>query len=471
MPESQRINKTAIRDIVNFCEASGTFSDLLDTFKKGTRFANDLFVANKMTSGSIAKRTSQLVLVFPVLVSTSLKIDTAIMISKAIERKCVSLLQILFSAINLTDFGDTRDLYDYIKKFHSNLDVSGGNLSLDDFMHVANTIANEGGLDIVDKDAFDMVMEQFKSMNTLAKDYFRESSVNDFVVSRTMYGKTNILLEANPTNPKNIPPLSDDQYQDWLRQQQAQRIDDSIAAARKQRNGVLKDRSNVDVIKNQLQNTDVSKANELQPTAMVINFTTITDGGPINRSGVIGVKAKLYPVESRELIGRLSSKYQDGGLLMNLIKVTTGEKSFFKDLAFAFDKLKRDAVNIAKGSINSKLFSALERRASKNNSKFLKMGDASPITTIVISQSEVETLKNDSHNVINIENPTILTSIMNGYNLMGFVIADDIAGIAKFFFDDGNNTFETITYRSLSKENSGTEDMKQMVNLVNKMTR
>ena len=156
---------------------------------------------------------------------------------------------------------------------------------------------------------------------------------------------------------------------------------------------------------------------------------------------------------------------------MNLIKVTTGEKSFFKDLAFAFDKLKRDAVNIAKGSINSKLFSALERRASKNNSKFLKMGDASPITTIVISQSEVETLKNDSHNVINIENPTILTSIMNGYNLMGFVIADDIAGIAKFFFDDGNNTFETITYRSLSKENSGTEDMKQMVNLVNKMTR
>ena len=66
-----------------------------------------------------------------------------------------------------------------------------------------------------------------------------------------------------------------------------------------------------DYFNKQLLPQDVQKANELMPTTMMVNFTYYKNGSEIRQVGVIGVKAKLYPIDSMDVISRVSSKYSD----------------------------------------------------------------------------------------------------------------------------------------------------------------
>ena len=428
MRNSQELHKTVVRDIISFTE-DGTIKDFMDLIDKGAEVKNK-FISDKKQSGSIARRASDLVLVFPVLVSTSLKMSTATLISKAIEKKCVSLLQLLFSAVDLKEYKDSKDLFDYISKFHTNINRNG--ISLDDFMTAMSNAVTTNEVAITDKDAYNMVMESLKGINDAANDALRESSINDYHVNTTMYGRTNVTLEADT---------------------------DSSNTKRKKIN------LNSEVISNEMK-----KANELVPTMMTVNYLTVTSGGNavVQRTGVIGVKAKMYPVDHTEIIGRLSSKYSDSNTLFSLIRCSTKEKSFFKDFAFALEKTKLDAINIAKGSVNSKLFRTLERRAARDKIKLLKSGDASPITSLVVSQEEVEYLKKYSN--MDIEKISTARVILNGYNLLYLVIVDDSLEIAKILEDNDDNIFETITYDSLKKEDKN-GDYRKIINLMSQMNR
>lgn len=427
MENSQELHKTIMWDMISLTE-DGTIKDFMDLIDKGTE-AKNKFITNRQ-SGSIFKRASDLVLVFPVLVSTSLKMSTATLISKAIEKKCVSLLQILFSSANLTEYKDSKDLYTFISNFHTNIDRNG--ISLDDFMTAMNNAVAKNEVTITDQDAYNMVMESLKGINDIAKDVLRESSINDYHVNTTMYGRTNITLEA----------------------------DDSASATVR-----VKDNQKSEILSNEMK-----KANELVPTMMTVNYITISPNGntEIRRTGIIGVKAKMYPVDHTEIIGRLSSKYSDSNTLFNLIRCSTKEKSFFKDFAFALEKTKLDAVNIAKGSVNSKLFRTLERRAARDKIKLLRSGDASPITSLVISQEEVEYLKKYSN--MDIEKISTAKVILNGYNLLCLVVVDDSLEIAKFLDDNDSNMFETVTYDSLKKEDKS-GDYRKIINLMNQLNR
>ena len=106
--ESITLHETVVRDVFDVLKDMKDI-DQVEWIRRG----NDV--------GSIARRSSNLILVFPVLTSTSISIGTATMIQKAIERKCVALLQILFSSIQFCE--DAENIQEYIKKFHRNLNT------------------------------------------------------------------------------------------------------------------------------------------------------------------------------------------------------------------------------------------------------------------------------------------------------------------------------------------------------------
>ena len=355
MYEPQQLNRTVIRDVIAYSEAGDTIKDIMNAIKYSKDYIKAANHTSKLQTGSIARRASQLVLVFPVLVSSSLTIETAIMISKAIERKCVALLQLLFSAVNLTEYRNTQDLYDYISKFHTNLNSNGYNISLDDFIFAMDQMATKHeGVEIVDKGLYDTIHEQLRGINIPAKDILNEYSVNDFHIDRNLYGDLRVTLEADGDNGQAN------------QQQQSNEKNEKNDSPNKLKG---------DFEKQVINTGEVSKANELMPTTMIVNFMTVVDGHTVARSGMIGVKAKIYPVEQHEIFGRLSSKYSDSHTFYNLIRCSIKEKSFFKDFLFAFDKLKRDAINTAKGGINSKLWRLLERRADRNRSRLFNLGE------------------------------------------------------------------------------------------------
>ena len=412
MNKCEMLHETIVRDVI----------DVINNVKQ----LDDVEWINRTGRvGSISRQASNLVLVFPVIVSNSINIQTASLIAKAIERKCVSLLQILFASVNITD---EDNLYDFISQFHSNLNAR---LTLDDFIKFADGMVESGVIEIIDKDAYEAVKEDMRNINYYLDTSFNETSINDYVSKTNIYGESTIMLEARSNEP------------------------------------TLKDQT--EYFKNQLLPQDVQKANELMPTTVAVNFTTYCDGIKNRSTGIIGVKAKLYPVDSMEIISRITSKYKDSNTLFNLIRASTREISFFKDLAFAIDKAKLDAVNMAKESNNAKLFKLLERRAAKNKfSALLKKNDASPITSLVISQEEVEYLK--KYNNLDMEKSYVTRSILEAYNLMDIVIADESLEVAKFLFDDGDGIYDTLPFDALEKE-AKDSSYKKVINLMSKINR
>jgi len=451
----------------SLCEASfwgnarDSIKDLFydaDTLRRNvlTNTKNDKY------SGSIARRAAGLVLVFPVLVSSSVSINTSILISKAIERKCISLLEILFSAINITDKETVQDLYDYIAKFHTNLETPKNSISLDDFITAMQQGHHEGAISInIPQSQYNAILQELSAINTPAKTYLRESSLNDYVISKN-YG--NILISEannNNNNRRNRPnqghgaPHNAQNHNNNNRPTIHNAANPPSSSSEK-----IKDTN--EFLRTQVISNDIKKANELQPTNMIINFKIRSGEKVETQSGIVGVKAKLYPIDSYEILTRISDKYTDG-FLFNFIKASTGEKSFWKDLVFAFDKIKNSAIRIAKGSVNAKLFNLLERRAARGRSRFLNVGDANPITTLVITREEVEYLK--KNNAIDLDKPSATNVLFNGYNLMGLVIVDDSIEVAYFLFDDGSNAYERISYELLDRETDD-KNYKKIVNLL-----
>ena len=457
------LHETYIKDII---DVIGSVKDMdrIDWIRRGS-------------TGSLARRSSNLVLVFPVLISSQLSISTANIIAKAIERKCVSLLQILFSAINLTT---AEDLYEYVAQFHHNL---GGRMTLDDFINAVDKLSESGDIDIIDRDLYDAVKEDMHNINYYLSETFNPTSINDYKLRTDYFGNTNILCEDDHIYKKGSTHNTFSSGSSNIEKSKIYDGDDHS----------INNRTNItvngaggswslpgmgkgggenddfkDFYRNQLLPQDVQKANELMPTMVAVKFTSYNNNGlKHTQTGVIGVKAKLYPVDSMDIINRLSSKYKDKNGLFNLIRASTREISFFKDLAFAIDKAKLDAISMSRESNNAKMFKLLERRAAKNRfSSLLKKNDASPITSLVISQGEVEYLQR--YNNLDMEKSYVTRVILEAYNLMDIVIADESLEIARFLFDDGDGIYETLPFDALEKE-AKDNTYKKVINLMSKV--
>ena len=219
--------------------------------------------------------------------------------------------------------------------------------------------------------------------------------------------------------------------------------------------------------------TDIKKANELMPTMMVVHFNHYRKNKDDCEvlgvdTAVIGVKCKLYPIEFNDMAYRISSKTREKNFTHNLIRATTNEISFVRDFLFAIDKAKLDAKSYGKKGSSNKMWKVLERRAIKSKvRRSMKMdNDATAITTLVMSQNFVEYMKKvDS--TINLEKSNTCRLLMESYNLMGMVIADESMEVAKFIFDTGEDDFENLSFNSLEREASD-GSYRKVVNLLSK---
>ena len=125
----------------NIYEASSVVKDVTDIIKDGLNKADSVVGSTSISrASSLSKATSGLNIVFPCLVSNTINPETAMMISRAVERKAVSLLQIAFSAFDITN---SKDPIEYLRNFHTNLK---GKISLDDFIDAMDTYATENNL-------------------------------------------------------------------------------------------------------------------------------------------------------------------------------------------------------------------------------------------------------------------------------------------------------------------------------------
>lgn len=437
------------KDIIDLVLSDDTFEKFWDKTQKV--FKNKDTSCSKFNdaiSKNIASAAKGLTAVFPVIVTEATPIDQAVMISKAVERKAVAMLQMLFAANQITN---ARNAYDYLNKFHNNIDDSldWSTANIDDVINASNDLddilENSNIKNIIEiniKRGIEAIQEDIKmNCNYYLSENINPKSVNNYIV-RNVLNDIQVIEEASfSEEPKHRVPSNLKAYYDTL---------------------------NKSVLK-----SDIEKANEAVPSLMIINFRikskyTLT---PTINTAVIGVKAMIHYVSSEDMINKVMLKNSDKNGLFNFIRATTREISFFKDFLFAVDRAKVDALSKTGKGSSSNIWKLLELRANeakRKKSLLSKDASCSAIATIVVTKAEVELIK--KYHRIDISKAGTLKSIMRGYSIMCAAIIDDAVEKVDFLWDDGSQGFETYSFSSLEREESSGM-YKKVINMINKNAR
>ncbi len=460
------IHETALGNVLNMYDAIGkTVADIAaNPEQKRIDKADKEF---KMKLSSIAKQASELTMVFPVLCSRSISIDRAMMISKAVERNCVSMLQKIFSCWQIAASG-VDNARDYIAQFHTNLSTQA--FDLDDFFRLTTTINDSKAIGstingIKQLATMEAATQQAKMYDMINHAYYlptsiSESSINDnFTVSEN--GSVNV------------------KYKSLKEETDEEKTFDSATSPRANINSTRMSDSRtrkdlLDIFKNQTLDSDYKKANELIPTNMYINFKVRSPDGSNTfdvAGAVVGVKAKLYPVSSEDLVSHIGDKAKaKQNWLVNLVRGTTGEISLMKDLALGIEKARIDAIGAsARKKSTDPMWRILERRANSSRAmrSMNQTNNAAAITTLVMSQDEVEYIKKNYN--VDLERAATACGLFESYNLLGIVIVDEALEVAKFIYNETDPMWETISFNHLEREASD-NTYKKVVNLMTKMS-
>ena len=464
-------------------------TDVLDA-ADGTEIGK--FVSKKNPSiKSITRANKDLTMTFPVMVSNTVDPASAQLVSRALERKFVTLTQMLLSAISITS---SKDAIDHLKNVHSNLDLSGL-FDVDDYLAVSQeATANH----IFDATEIKAVYEAFRQERLRAKPLnhlheFLSKDVTDAIAKQSSVAKNLNIKQWNGLSDDdkarvmrhyNSPTVT--QNKDLERQlraadQERNRLTNNFARSRAMQNrrinavqadnDALQDRIDdltavrTNGISHLAKDQDYKKANELQPTLLQIQFISTNDNNdPITVDAYVGIKTKIYCVDSADIANHIVSKRSYNFSLYNLIKATSGEIEFWRDFVFAIKKAKIDAVSNTHRGSSSKLWKVLERRAlaSKINRFMSARNDATAITTLMVSAYDVEMLRKMED--IDISDSRVARKLMDDYNLVGIVIVDDSTESAKIIFDTGDDEYEPYTFKTLKRDDK--MDYKQMIQLL-----
>ena len=474
-------------------------TDVLDA-ADGTEVGK--FISKKNPSiKSITRANKDLTMTFPVMVSNTVDPASAQLVSRALERKFVTLTQMLLSAISITS---SKDAIDHLKNIHSNLDLTSL-FDVDDYLAVsqeatANHIFDAAEVKAV-YEAFRQERLRAKPINHLItrpqtptrpmKEEFGEEYTKDqlnalgtaLALKDIKDGKhdfSGYFQGRTQVRDARLGQHRAEHERDAARQQalandeRARRI---VQAGSRRYNRMRQDRDNLQSriddltavrtngISHLAKDQDYKKSNELQPTLLQIQFISTNDNNdPITVDAYVGIKTKIYCVDSADIANHIVSKRSYNFSLYNLIKATSGEIEFWRDFVFAIKKAKIDAVSNTHRGSSSKLWKVLERRAlaSKINRFMSARNDATAITTLMVSAYDVEMLRKMED--IDISDSRVARKLMDDYNLVGIVIVDDSTESAKIIFDTGDDEYEPYTFKTLKRDDK--MDYKQMIQLL-----
>lgn len=321
------IHETVISDLGKLFDKFNGIDILKKTFgsNKGSK-------DNNWASSSIAKASSNLVLTFPVLVDESVPLNTAQILTRAIEGKALVMLQLLFSAISVRALEGDETAFDVIGKIHKNLNSD----DIEDYIQRMEAMATN---------------ESYEALDHLMKTIREE----------------NIVIDSYIFNESYPAPIDEEADAKQMNEDRPAFVAD-------------------------IKDTDIKKVNNMMPSVLVVKLHTKDSG--VTTNVAVGVKAKIQYVPQDEVIYRISSKNKDKNMLFNFIRSTTREISFLKDFLFALDKAKLDAIKIQKSS--NSVWKILERRAVRNRVRmFNNDGGYGGIVSLVISADTLATLNKE----------------------------------------------------------------------------
>lgn len=412
---------------------------------------------------SISRRAAEGTMQFSTLMSRGIGFDRAQIISNAIEKNAASFAQIVLTMNPQLDTSK-GDIIEYLRDFHQNSDTS------DDFVNDVHSLesykvqlqmfrTSDRGLSILKEEltAYGSDYREGKLNDVVAAKYFKDNTfilpLTESEIAENLKGKLQAITEARKVeharpsqtvNNINLNPNINVKPD----------IKITNASGGQKSNGPEGGRESI-VMNNILRDNDVKKSNELVPTLLHIRViaTDSTGKSSINKyvDFVVGVKSMIHPINSEEMVNELVDACRNHDGIFKFIKWTTGELSFLSDFLLNINESRRDVAKQSSGAspwwIRLKHMANLAgiKKSAFVNKRML------PNASIVVTQEEVDYIKNTYG--FDLAKPDFVKKIMDKFFLLAFVIVDDAIEVVHFKYD-GQNSYQTVSYSGLEKENS-----------------
>jgi hypothetical protein len=480
----------------------------LDDFIREIGTAKKEFKAAR--NGSIVERAAGGIFQFPILISDDIPINAASILSQSIEIEYANLLTIGISLNPKVKINDLDDAA-YIKKIHTNikklesalpysvtdceydedtaiLEATINNIITDDIPSVIESKLKLGNRE-ANKDYYESQGAFFKSRHKKKKDILAKASTEPIQDIVTDIKSPNVVSEIEPVQeiPADNASSQDDETNATSNQTFAQddadeakaildRAEklmndstkfqkDKIKSEKKLRKEITK-KANIGPTTFDAKKYSYEKVNDLQPYPVEIKLQIEQKDGTLygNISTVIcGIKAHLHPITRKHILDTLPGIMDDSNLFIKVIRWTTGEIKFFKDVFLNIDRAKLDAISTSekKTDTGGRWLTTLKQRArtSKIERHVNITGNSAqaiPNGTLILSKQNVNMLKSTSG--FDILDPKTAKTIADKLFLINIIILDESTDTVHIIKPETDVDFHKQSLSTLKSKVNASQD-------------
>lgn len=361
----------------------------IGSFVSGSASGTRGFSVNTRNNRSIFQRSRDNTLFFPVIVSNSIKRETALSIGKYFEQKIANDIKMIITNDDIVDLSNVKSKSEFLNQFRGSADMISIAKELDKFIV-------ESPVSLDQKETFHEVI---KYNNMELKDKY------------------------------NLYPmeLSNEQQSDMITSDDVQGLQE-----------ISGDIGKVDVVTLN-QKKDERNLNNLEGTIVTVEVVYASDEGQnISKttSLMFSVKTLVHYVSSSQLTDSVVEFFKKGTMLTDYARWSSGELRLFKDVLFNFKDLTD--VAIGTGSKESQIINTLHhnsKRASKINAMVRDGKGFIPNTTLVLNTSEVELIRSRAN--VNLFSGGVASKFVKELFLTALVIVDEINDSMTISYESG----------------------------------
>lgn len=431
----------------------GSLGDILKEIKNAPRVINNISQSN-IRGKSMIRRAKDATFQFPMIIPKSCPIDMATACTRMMDRVYAGYTQIALGNNSTMNMALDSSPTQFLKRFHQNIKFEQAIADL-----------------AVPEDEREAYME--KAYNGEYR-VFADPDRKFFMLFNAADKKLGMMLESNREGLKpylseiNMSKQMRDIFESGYEEEYTEAESDETNAedlTQALLDGKLKQqqladrRALADIAKNnaaalrgpQLTDGDIKRMNDMTPYAVQIRLSVVNSADEFVQymDIVVGIKTVLHLVDTDDMISNLEKALQNRSELFRFLRWTTGEISLVKDLLLNMDDLRFDAANQNAGK--SPLFGNLKRmkRRGVGMSGFAMPHGLIPNATLLVTSYEVDHMKNTYG--IDMREESVAKKLMEGLDLMTFIICDDGAGTVDILYD-GDATFQTYALESIERE-------------------
>lgn len=431
----------------------GSLGDILKEIKNAPRVINNISQSN-IRGKSMIRRAKDATFQFPMIIPKSCPIDMATACTRMMDRVYAGYTQIALGNNSTMNMALDSSPTQFLKRFHQNIKFEQAIADL-----------------AVPEDEREAYME--KAYNGEYR-VFADPDRKFFMLFNAADKKLGMMLESNREGLKpylseiNMSKQMRDIFESGYEEEYTEAESDETNAedlTQALLDGKLKQqqladrRAMADIAKNnaaalrgpQLTDGDIKRMNDMTPYAVQIRLSVVNSADEFVQymDIVVGIKTVLHLVDTDDMISNLEKALQNRSGLFRFLRWTTGEISLVKDLLLNMDDLRFDAANQNAGK--SPLFGNLKRmkRRGVGMSGFAMPHGLIPNATLLVTSYEVDHMKNTYG--IDMREESVAKKLMEGLDLMTFIICDDGAGTVDILYD-GDATFQTYALESIERE-------------------